>query len=91
MSSIKSVNEAIMFGDFTNAQLESIVDAVKYRRSQIAKENKRAFGLGDSVKFTSARNGQTYTGTVEKIKIKYILVKTNIGRFNVPANMLVAA
>jgi 50S ribosomal subunit-associated GTPase HflX len=47
--------------------------------------------LGDTVKFTSNRNGLTYTGTVRKVKIKYILVDTNGGLFNVPANMLEAA
>jgi hypothetical protein len=43
------------------------------------------------VKFTSSRNGLTYVGTVDKVKIKYILVKTSGGMFNVPANMLESA
>jgi hypothetical protein len=33
----------------------------------------------------------TYSGTVDKVKIKYILVRTNSGLFNVPANMLEVA
>ena len=88
---IKQVNSAIMFGDFTNEQLGSIIDAVKYRRAQLTQQNKRAFQLGDTVKFTSNRNGLTYVGTVNKVKIKFVLVKTNAGLFNVPANMLEAA
>ena len=88
---IKQVNSAIMFGDFTNEQLGSIIDAVKYRRAQLTQQNKRAFQLGDTVKFTSNRNGLTYVGTVRKVKIKFVLVNTNAGLFNVPANMLEAA
>ena len=91
LSAIQQVNSAIMFGDFTNDELNSIISAIKFRRSQLTKEAKRSFMLGDSVKFTSNRNGVTYTGTVNKIKVKYILVRTSAGLFNVPANMLEAA
>jgi hypothetical protein len=91
MISIKDVNSAIMFGNFTNTELTSIIDAVKFARAQLTKQNKRAFQLGDSVKFTSNRNGLTYVGIVRKVKIKYILVNTSGGVFNVPANMLEAA
>lgn len=90
MATIQDVNSAIMFSDFTNDQLNSIIAAIKYRRAQITKQNKQAFQLGDSVKFTSNRNGLTYVGTVRKVKIKYILVNTPGGLFNVPANMLEA-
>lgn len=87
---IQQVNSAIMFGNFTNDQLTSIIDAVKYARGQMTKRQTRALRPGDSVKFTSNRNGMTYLGTVDKIKIKYVLVRTNGGLFNVPANMLEA-
>jgi hypothetical protein len=88
---VKDINSAIMFGNFTNDELTSMIDAVKFARAQLTKQNKRAFQLGDSVKFTSNRNGLTYVGTVRKVKIKYILVNTPGGLFNVPANMLEAA
>ena len=88
---VKAINSAIMFGKLTNTELSSVIDAVKFARSQLTKQNKRAFQLGDSVKFTSNRNGLTYVGTVSKVKIKYILVNTPGGVFNVPANMLEAA
>jgi hypothetical protein len=90
LTDIQQINSAIMFGDFSNDQLNSIIAAIKYRRSLITQQNKRAFRSGDSVKFTSSRNGLTYVGTVDKVKIKYILVKTSGGMFNVPANMLEA-
>ena len=88
---IKDINSAIISGVFTNDDLNSIVDAVKYARSQLGKQNRRSLMLGDTVKFTSNRNGVTYTGDVEKIKLKYVLVRTNHGLFNVPANMLEVA
>ncbi len=91
LSTIQQINSAIMFGNLSNVELNSIVDAVKYARAQLTKQNKRSFQLGDSVKFTSNRNGLTYVGTVRKVKIKFVLVNTPGGLFNVPANMLEAA
>lgn len=91
MATIQEVNSAIMFGDFTNDQLESIIHAVKYRRSQIGQEAKRALRVGASVKFYSSKRGQTYFGTVNKIAIKYITVSTPQGLWKVPANMLESA
>jgi hypothetical protein len=88
MLSIKEVNSAIMFGNLTNVELSSVIDAVKFARMQLTKQKTRTFSVGDKVKFTSNRNGLTYVGTINKVKIKYILVNTNGGLFNVPANML---
>jgi hypothetical protein len=91
MATIQEVNSAIMFGDFSNDQLESIIGAIKFRRTQLTKVNKRAFSPGTSVKFYSTKRGQTFTGTVEKVAIKFVTVATNQGRWKVPANMLEAA
>ena len=91
MITIKDVNSAIMFGNFTNDELTSIIDAVKYARAQLTQKTKRSLMLGDNVKFTSTKNHMTYTGTVSKIAIKYVTVRTNQGLWKVPANMLEAA
>jgi len=88
---IKEINSAIMFGNLTNDEINSVVEAVKFARAQMTKQKTRAFRVGDAVKFTSNRNGVTYRGTVDKVKLKYILVKTGSSVFNVPANMLEAA
>ena len=88
---VKDINSAIMFGNLTNDELSSVIDAVKFARAQMTKQKTRTFKLGDSVKFTSNRNGLTYVGTVRKVKIKFVLVNTPGGLFNVPANMLEAA
>jgi hypothetical protein len=88
---IKEINNAIMFNGLTNEQLESVMMAVKFARTQLVINNKRSLCIGDRVKFTSNRNGRTYLGTVEKIAIKYITVQTGGSLFRVPANMLEAA
>jgi len=85
---IKQINSAIMFGTWTDVELSSMIDAIKFARASLVKSNKRQLTLGASVRFTSNRNGVTYTGDVEKIKQKFVLVRTNGGLFNVPANML---
>ena len=90
LSTIQQINSAIMFGNFTNVELASIIDAVKFARTQLAKQTTRALRPGDTVKFTSNRNGVTYRGVVDKVKIKYVLVNTPQGRYNVPASMLEA-
>ena len=89
MYTIQQVNEAIMFGDFTNDQLNSIVAALKYRRAQVAKQQARALRMGDDVRFTS--RGNTFFGTIERIKIKNATVKVGNLRYNVPLNMLEGA
>jgi hypothetical protein len=89
--SIQDVNSAIMFGSFTNEQLNSIAGAIKYRRSQVAKETKRSIVLGDVVKFVNPRSGRTHQGNVVKINIKNIKVREGFTTWNVPANMLTVA
>jgi len=87
---IGTINGAIMRGGWTDEQLTSMIDAVKFARAQLGRAKLRSFGVGDSVKFTSARNGRTYQGVVEGVKIKNVIVNTATGRFRVPANMLEA-
>ena len=93
MTSIQEINSAIMFGDFTNDQLTSVADAIKYARAQLTKQKARTFAPGDTVKFRDNKRGVSYTGTVDKIKIKFALVKLSNGytRFNVPLNLLESA
>jgi ribosomal protein L35AE/L33A len=89
--SIQDVNSAIMFGSFTNEQLESIAMAVKYRRAQVARENKRSIMMGDVVKFVNPRSGRTHQGNVVKINIKNVKVREGFTTWNVPASMLTVA
>lgn len=91
MLTIAEVNTAIIAGNFTNEQLNSIGDAIKFARAQIANQNKFTLVKGTNVKFTNSRSGQTVRGTVEKVNRKFIIVKSGLTNWRVPANMLQAA
>jgi small-conductance mechanosensitive channel len=88
MKTIQEVNQAIMFGDWTNVELMSMIDAVKWRRASLAKQTKASLRVGDNVSFTSSKTGMDVTGVVTKIAIKYVTVRTGAGLWKVPANML---
>jgi hypothetical protein len=88
MKTIQEVNSAIMFGDWTNVELMSMIDAVKWRRATLAKLTKASLSIGDNVTFTSSKTGMAVTGQVTKIAIKYVTVRTGQGLWKVPANML---
>jgi len=90
MTTIQDINRAIVAGSFTNDELTSIGDAIRFARAQLTREKKRSFRIGDSVRFTSAKRGMTVTGTVNKIAIKYVTVSSPQGLWRVPANMLEA-
>jgi hypothetical protein len=88
MKTIQEVNSSIMFGDWTNVELSSMIDAVKWKRATLAKLTKASLMLGDNVSFTSSKTGLEVTGVVTKIAIKYVTVRTAQGSWRVPANML---
>lgn len=82
------IASAIKGGFYTNAELDSILMSVRYARSQLQKIVKRSLRPGDTVRFDDRRQNQTYTGTVEKIAIKYITIRVGNRLWKVPANML---
>ena len=70
--------------EMNGTDLSAIVDAVKLRRNQIHTEQAHSLRIGQRVSF-DGRHGSTLKGVVEKIKIKYVLVRTDRGqRWNVP-------
>ena len=86
---IMQINTAILQGGFTNDQLTSIIDSVKFARARLTEQNKRSLTIGDNVHFNSTKlKGAGVTGVVVKIAIKYVTVKTVTGLWRVPANML---
>ena len=91
MTTIQEVNRAIMFGTWTNTELSSMIDAVKWARGQLTKDVKNSIKQGQMVKFTSTKSGKIMIGDVTKIAIKYVTVRTPQGLWKVPANMLEAA
>lgn len=86
---INELNQAIMFGELTNDQLDSLQMAIKFARAKLGKQNKYAFSTGDTVRFDS--RGKRYVGIVKRILVKNIVVQTSLGTYRVPANMLEAA
>jgi hypothetical protein len=88
MLTIQEVNRAIMLQTWTNTELSSMIDAVKWNKEQLAKRIKRSIGRGDNVEFTSSKTGRITRGFVTKVAIKYVTVDTGMGLWRVPANML---
>ena len=69
-------------------ELSSVVDAIKVRRNQLHFTDAQSFRVGDTVFFRGRRNTLT-EAKVEKIKVKFVLVRTLDGtRWNVPGSHL---
>lgn len=85
---IKQVNSAIMFNSWTDLELRSMIDAIKFARASLAKQVKRSMMVGDRVEFTNSKTGRVMQGSITKIAIKYITVNTGGSLWRVPANML---
>ena len=78
----------IRFSDYTNDELNMLGNAIRYRRSLLTEEKKDDLFVGLHVKFSNSRNGRVYTGIVEKINRKFVIVRTPTQTWRVPANML---
>ena len=87
----QQITNALVQGTFTNEELQSVIEAVKYARAKLGKQTKRSLSVGDNVQWVSSRSGTTVKGTVLKIAIKNVRVSTAQGIWNVPANMLEVA
>ena len=88
MLTIQQVNSAIMLQTWTDVELRSMIDAVKWNREQLSKQIKRSIRTGDQVEFNNSRTGRVEQGTVRKVAIKYVTVDTGQVLYRVPANML---
>ena len=75
-------------GQLNDQDLNSVIAAVKYARRHLQRQVTSSLMVGDRVTFTSSRSGQTMTGKVTKIAIKYVTVSCTMGNWRVPANML---
>jgi small-conductance mechanosensitive channel len=85
---VQQINTALVTGTFTNDELSSVIDAVKFARARLTQVTKFSLKVGDAVEFTSTKTGITLQGTVTKIAIKYVTVRTPQGLWRVPAAML---
>jgi len=86
---IKQITTAIIHGNYTNEELNSIGDAMRFARAQLVARNKMVLSVGSNVKFTSSTRG-TISGVVKKINRKFIIVDQpgQYRSWKVPANML---
>ena len=88
---IKQINSAIMFGTWTDTELSSMIDAIKFARASLIKQAKYTIKPGTEVKFHSTKRGITVEGKVTKVAQKYATVSTAQGLWKVPMNMLSVA
>ena len=84
------IKAAIISGNFSNDELSTFSEAVRYAKSQLAKTVSRDLSSGVKVKFRD-RTGSVYHGVVESIKVKNAVVMTGAGRYRVPMNLLEVA
>ena len=86
---ISQINTAIIHGSFSNDDLTSIIDAVKFARAKLGRQNIYSFSRGAKVQFTN-KQGRIVVGEVVDVKIKNVIVQVGMTRWKVPANMLTA-
>ena len=91
LSAQQQVCHQIMFGNFSNDELNGIVQAIKFARASIAKANIATIRAGSNVEFTSSKTGRKITGQVTKVGRKFLTVREHgmsYGNWRVPANMV---
>lgn len=88
MNTIQEINRAIIAGNFTNDELNSIAQAIQFVRAQITRKNVGSMVIGTQVKFYSRSTNNEVQGRVEKVGRKFVTVNTGVMRWRVPANML---
>lgn len=91
LSAQQQIVQQIMFGNFSNEELNGIVEAIKFARASITKANIRTIRAGTSVQFTSSKTGKNITGEVTKVGRKFLVVREHgmsYGNWKVPANMV---
>jgi len=85
---IETLRRAIFNGAWSNDDLNSMADALKWARADLNRKTKRTLTLGDTVHWDGVKSGCNSTGVVIKIAQKFVTVKTINGLWKVPANML---
>ena len=89
MKTVQEINTAILSSTLSNDDLNSILDAVRFVRSQITRKNTGSLVVGTRVKWDSPRAGREMSGTVVKVGRKNIKVEIGSGMiWRVEASML---
>lgn len=69
------------------SELDLAVEAIKLRRTNLAKTKVRSLSVGDRVRFTT-RSGETISGSVGKLNRKTAIVNTGGQQWRVTASLL---
>jgi len=85
---VEDIQNSIIRGSWTNAELNTMAEAIRWARSQLGKSNKRHLSIGSRVQWDSSRSGIKMSGIVEKVAIKFVTVRTPQSVWRVPASML---
>lgn len=88
MKTVREIKSAIISSDLSNNDLNELIMAIKFARSQLLKEVKGSIKVGSTVQY-NGRNGLT-RGTVVKIARKFATVNVGLTSWRVPMNMLEA-
>jgi len=73
----------------SSSELDLAVEAIKLRRTNLAKTKVRSLSVGDRVRFTT-RSGETIRGSVGKLNRKTAIVNSQGQQWRVTASLLTA-
>ena len=88
MADLRNILVEIRNGNWSNDDLNLIIESVKYARAQNGRRAARTLKVGEQVSF-NGKNG-VVVGRLEQIKIKKAIVVSGMTRWNVPLSMLEA-
>lgn len=71
----------------SSSELDLAVEAIKLRRTNLAKTKVRSLAVGDRVRFTT-RSGETISGSVGKLNRKTAIVNSGSQQWRVTASLL---
>ena len=88
MYDLRNILFEIRHGDLSNDDLNLVIEAVKFARTQNGRKAARILELGSQVRFNGRRG--PVTGMLTEVKIKNAIVVSGSTRWKVPLAMLEA-
>ena len=88
MYDLRNILFEIRHGDLSNDDLNLVIEAVKFARTQNGRKAARILELGSQVRFNGRRG--PVTGMLTEVKIKNAIVVSGQTRWKVPLAMLEA-
>lgn len=83
------MNVVAAIHQMSNEELNTVVEAIKLRRTALARGKVRSLSVGDSVQFRG-RQGETVRGSVTKLNRKTAVVQAGGTQWRVTASLLEA-